>query len=375
VEAFASLTGECPCAYLSAPPANTMQIAFKTLHLKKRFPLRISRGVYTGADNLYVSLTAEGVTGWGEMAPGGSEGAATPQAGEDALREFWHPGRGAHSIHQIWRDARDAEVPVCALAALDTALWDWFGKRCGQPLYRVFGLSNTAVPTTMTIGINPPDVIRERVPVALETTGGRLLKIKLGSPDGIEADQAMFAAVTETLASIGREDAGLRVDANGGWDVDDARLMMKWLAERGVEYVEQPLAEGREDDLAALFEGRPLPIYVDESCRSSDNIPQWADAVDGVNLKLMKCGGLTEALRIVATARAHGLAVMIGCMGESTLSISAGAAIGSLFDAIDLDSHLNLTNDPCTGAVLRDGAIIPTDAPGHGAAFHPDPLP
>ena len=136
-----------------------------------------------------------------------------------------------------------------------------------------------------------------------------------------------------------------------------------------MEYVEQPLKEGEEKHLPRLFENRPLPIYVDESCRFSENIPDWANSVDGVNLKLMKCGGLTEALRIVATARAHGLKVMIGCMSESTLSISAGAAIGSLFDAIDLDSHLNITNDPCTGATLIDGIVLPNDLPGHGAVF------
>ncbi len=345
-----------------------MQIDFQTIHLKKRFPLRISRGLHTGSDNLFVSVTAEGVTGWGEMSPGGSEGAATSDAGENALRDFWNPAMGKDSIYQIWQNGREANVPACAQAALDMALWDWYGKKCGQPLYRIFGLSQKAVATTMTIGINPPEIVRERVPLALEATGGRLLKIKLGSPDGIEADQAIIEAVIEGLN--GRADVVLRVDANGGWSVDDALFMMKWLADRGIEYVEQPLVEGDEESLPVLFKNRPLPIYVDESCRFSSDIPKWADAVDGVNLKLMKCGGLTEALRIVATARAHGLKVMIGCMGESTMSISAGAAIGSLLDAIDLDSHLNISNDPCSGAELIDGAIIPTDAPGHGAAFH-----
>jgi len=345
-----------------------MEINFQTIHLKKRFPLRISRGLNTGSDNLFVNLTAEGITGWGEMSPGSSEGASTPQVGEDSLRAFWSPEMGKKSIHEIWQTAREANVPSCAHAALDMALWDWFGKKCGQSLYRIFGLSKKSAPTTMTVGINPPEVIRERVPLALESTGGRNLKIKLGSNDGIEADQEIIEAVKEGLN--GRDDVVLRVDANGGWSVDDAIFMMKWLADRGIEYVEQPLVEGDEDSLPFLFKNRPLPIYVDESCRFSGDIPRWANAVDGVNLKLMKCGGLTEALRIVATARAHGLKVMIGCMGESAMSISAGAAIGSLFDSIDLDSHLNITNDPCSGAVLSDGMILPNDKPGHGAVFH-----
>lgn len=344
-----------------------MEISFRTLHLNKLYPLRISRGVSTGSDNLYVGLSRDGITGWGEMSPGISEKAETPQIGEDALKEFWDPAFGELSIHEVWAKARQADVPPCALAALDVALWDWIGKKCDQPLYRIFGLSKKMVATSVTIGINPPGIVKERVPEILERTGSKFLKIKLGSPEGTEADQAMFAAVKETVGD--RNDLVLRVDANGGWSPDEAIAMMKWLAERGVEYVEQPLKEGEEKHLPSLFENRPLPIYVDESCRFSENIPHWVDSVDGVNLKLMKCGGLTEALRIIATARAHGVKVMIGCMSESTLSISAGAAIGSLLDAIDLDSQLNITNDPCTGAVLIDGVVMPNDLPGHGAAF------
>ncbi len=145
-----------------------------------------------------------------------------------------------------------------------------------------------------------------------------------------------------------------------------ARAMMRWLADRGCTYVEQPLAEGREADLPAIFHDRPLPIFVDESCRFSSQIPGWAEAVDGCSVKLMKCGGITEALRIVATARAHGLGTMIGCNGESSVSIAAGAAIGALFDHIDLDSHLNLAPDPAVGAPLVDGIVTPTEEPGHG---------
>ena len=344
-----------------------MEISFRTLRLNKLYPLRISRGISAGSDNLYVGLTRDGITGWGEMSPGISEKAETPQIGEDALKEFWQPDFGELSIHEVWAKARQAKVPACAQAALDIALWDWFGKKCGQPLYRIFGLSKKMVATSVTIGINPPEIISEQVPEILERTGSKFLKIKLGSPDGCDADQAMFEAVKESVAD--RKDLTLRVDANGGWSPDEAIGMMKWLADRGVEYIEQPLKEGEEKHLPMLFANRPLPIYVDESCRFSEDIPHWIDSVDGVNLKLMKCGGLTEALRIVATARAHGVKVMIGCMSESTLSISAAAAIGSLFDAIDLDSQLNITNDPCSGATLDDGVVVPNDLPGHGAVF------
>ena len=145
--------------------------------------------------------------------------------------------------------------------------------------------------------------------------------------------------------------------------------MMAWLADRGAEYVEQPLKQGQEDALPDLFRHRPLPLFVDESVRVSGDVPALADRVDGVNLKLMKCGGITEALRIVATARACGLKTMIGCMGESSISIAAGASLSELFDHIDLDSHLNLAPDPATGAAMVDGVVLPGAVSGHGGRF------
>ena len=146
--------------------------------------------------------------------------------------------------------------------------------------------------------------------------------------------------------------------------------MCSWLADRGVDYVEQPLAEGQEDGLPDVFVNRPLPIFVDESIRFSPSVIAVADRVDGINLKLMKCGGITEAIRIVATARAFGLQTMIGCMSETSIAIAAGAAIGGLFDYIDLDSQLNLKPDPASGAPIIDGVIVPTENPGHGASLN-----
>ncbi len=340
-----------------------MSLEFQTLHLNKRFALAISRGVFSGSDNLFVSVSEDGVTGLGEMAPGQTEGADTPAKGETMLRAFAKEGLDPSSIYQTYENGVAADVAPCALAALDMALWDLRAKQARLPLYRLLGLARGAVPTSVTIGINPPNVVRERVPLLLDGTGVKALKIKLGSPQGISADQEMFAAVAETVAG---RDVALRVDANGGWSLGVARRMMNWLAERNVEFVEQPLAVGAEDQLADLFADRALPIFVDESCRVSSNIPALADRVDGVNLKLMKCGGITEALRIVATARAFSLKTMIGCMGESSVSIAAGASIGALFDYIDLDSHLNLAPDPARGVAMANGVVLPNDVPGHG---------
>lgn len=349
---------------IPVPDSNyLMKIEFQTIHLPKRFPLRISRGVSGGSDNLFVSLTCDGITGLGEMAPGDTEGADTPQAGQASLAAFWTDDIAGKPVHEVYSSAMAAGVPPCALAAIDIALWDWLAKKADMPLYRLLGLGKTSLATSVTIGINPPEVVRERVPLLLEGTGVRSLKIKLGSPEGVEADKDMFNAVVEASRNY---DVLHRVDANGGWSLEDARMMMKWLAGHGVEYIEQPLVKGAEDQLPSLYKDRAMPIIVDESCRFASDIPKWADAVDGVNMKLMKCGGITGALQIVAVARAFGLQTMIGCMGESSISISAGAALGGLLDHIDLDSHLNLKPDPAAGVEFENGVVTPSENPGHG---------
>jgi muconate cycloisomerase len=149
--------------------------------------------------------------------------------------------------------------------------------------------------------------------------------------------------------------------------LDEAKLMMKWLSERRAEYIEQPLVEGDEDKLKFLFEGRPLPIFIDESCRFAEDVANNYQYVDGVNLKLMKCGGITEALRILNVAKSHGLKTMIGCMSESSVSISAGASITGIIDYVDLDSHYNLDPDPSEGTSMVDGVTMNSSLPGHGA--------
>ncbi len=379
-----------------------LTVAFRRLELQKLYPLAISRGVSASSENLLVEVSDGTYTGIGELSPATSS-LWTAERGEAQLREFvkpfewavtqgsWNPSvlsvatsamweatksancmespraRGTYVCpHKTWQFMKDAKVDPPAMAALDMAVWDLLAKRARMPLFELLGLENRQVPTSVTIGLNPPEVTQERVPDILRRTGAKCLKIKLGSPEGREFDKAHFLAAAEAAKPF---NAKLRVDANGGWTVDEAKMMMAWLAPQGVDYVEQPLVEGAEADLPKIFENRPLPIFVDESCRYSQDIPKWAHTVDGVNLKLMKCGGITEALRIVSTARAFGLKTMIGCMSESSIAIAAGAAMGALFDYIDLDSHLNLNPDPTTGAPIVDGVITPTDLPGHGASL------
>ena len=183
----------------------------------------------------------------------------------------------------------------------------------------------------------------------------------MGNPDGIKADRAMLTAVREEAPV-----SELYVDANGGWNLEEAIAMCDWLAAFGVKYIEQPLPRGKEKSLLTLKERSPLPIFVDESCLTSYDIPQLADCVDGINIKLMKAGGLTEVIRMVHTARACGLQVMFGCYSDSSLANTAAVHLSPLADYLDLDSHLNLIDDPFSGALVQEGRVLPNDLPGLG---------
>ena len=341
-----------------------MKIDFFKVILKKRFPLEISRGVRSNSENLFVKIEKNGLVGWGESAPGESEGASSVDDVIKHLETFIKTGIKGNSISSLYDRSKEMGIAPCAYVAIDTALWDLKAKEAGLPLCNLLGFPKPSVPSSVTLGINPPKVIKERIPIIMKGKSIKSLKIKLGSPNGIEADMDMFEQVIESTKNC---KVNLRVDSNGGWNVSDAIKMLTWLAKRNVDYIEQPLEEGQEMDLKYLFKNRPLPIYVDESCRFSNDIFSFNKYVDGVNIKLMKCGGITEALRIIDTAKSLKLKTMIGCMSESSVAIAAAASISGVINHIDLDSHYNLNPDPSDGVKMINGITTPKYIPGHGA--------
>jgi L-alanine-DL-glutamate epimerase-like enolase superfamily enzyme len=354
-----------------------MEVRTRAITLAKRHPLTISRGTSAGSENLIVEIEHEGITGIGEMAP--TSGGEVPDTAASALSALdkWLPllAKSTPLDHQAIETALDALGPRldrAARAAIDMALWDWRGKRAHMPIYNLLGLNLDFIPSTsVTIGINPPDVVRERTMDTLRRTGAHCLKVKLGSRDGVDADRKILIAAKQAaqeLVELGEVASAprWRVDANGGWSPAAAPAMIEWLSNQGVDYVEQPLIRGTEHHFAALHRDSALPIYADESAAICADIPSLVGTVDGINIKLMKCGGITEALRMVHTARAHGLRVMYGCMSETSLAISAAAHISPLADELDLDSHLNLMPDPFIGAELVQGRIVPNSNPGLG---------
>ena len=339
-----------------------MEFRFRSIFVSKLFPLAISRGVNAGSTSLFAFVKVGEHEGVGECSPGTGDDGLPARAMEQMqalAKEISEP-----IPHVVWQKGAAMGMENAALAAIDVALWDLLAKQANLPLYRLLVLQKPLAVTSVTNGINPPDLIRERVPEMLKLWKARALKIKLGSPQGIDHDKESYIAARESAEPFR---VPLRVDANGGWNQKDAIHMVDWLSERGCDYVEQPMVRGGEDEMHEVFKHRKLPIFLDESIHHAKDVVEFADRCDGINLKLMKTGGITEALRLVATARACGKMTMIGCMSDSSVGIAAGAAIGSLFDYIDLDSHLNLNPDPAEGLKFVAGVVLPSDAAGHGA--------
>jgi L-alanine-DL-glutamate epimerase-like enolase superfamily enzyme len=342
-----------------------MQIRVEPLPLVKRYPLTISRGTSSGSSNLKITVTHDDIMGFGEFTPvSQTTPVETHETATAQLTEI-QPLLEAISPWEF-QAIEEATEPMgrAAFCALEMALHDWVGKYWGVPVYQLLGGDKRRiVPTSVTIGILPPDEAQERVLEYLSRLRPRSLKIKLGSPAGIEADKALLSAVRAVTPA----DVSLRVDANGGWQtIAEAQAMLHWLAGQGVEYVEQPLHHSRDTELPALFVGRPLPLFADESCRLPADVARLAGCVDGVNLKLMKAGGIRAGLRLIHTAKAHELSVMMGCFGESSLAIAASVALSPYADFLDLDSHLNLNPDPFTGLLWSEGRVLPNDTPGLG---------
>lgn len=344
-----------------------MKINVLPFTIRKRFALTISRGTTAFTENIWVRIEHEGIEGWGEASPFSTGGTCQTTATIlAALKEIapvlekFHPCE-RQQIEQILTEI--PQFPSAARAAIDTALHDWLGKKVGLPLWRMWGLNRSRItPTSLTVGINTPEGARKRVRDWAQVTDVQFLKVKLGSPDGIEADCAMMEAVIAEAPA----NTKFSVDANGGWNLEEAARMCQWLGERNIIYIEQPLPPGEEEYLPALKAHSPLPIFVDESCFTSRDIPYLAERVSGINIKLMKAGGLSEVIRTIHTARACGLSVMFGCYSDSSLANTAMAQLAPLADYLDLDSHLNLLDDPFTGATLENGCLLPNDLPGLG---------
>jgi len=329
-----------------------IQLRHHTVDLELRHTFRLARGGSDSRRILVVEIEHDGLIGRGEAAPiarYGQDAASAARAAEAMAARMDNP----RAFESAAARAAVAGEPA-AEAAVDMALRDLAGKRLGVPLYELMGIDPSSMPvTSFTIGMDTPDVVEQKV---REAAGFEVLKVKLGADDD--------RRVLETVRSM--TDCPIRVDANEGWTLDDALSRLEWLQEMGVELVEQPLPADQLAEMRELKKKSPLPLFADESVARAEDIPRLADAFDGINIKLMKCGGLGEALRMIHVARAHGLKIMLGCMVESSLAITAAAHIAPLVDHVDLDGNLLITNDPFIGAEVGEGKLVPPSEPGLG---------
>ncbi|UPM51134.1 dipeptide epimerase [Synechococcus sp. A10-1-5-1] len=346
-----------------------MRLRLSRFRLSKAVPLAISRGTTSAVEHLLLELDHGGITGRGET------------GGFDTGHRHYETNAVAAELEALVPRLDSLEPqPLQALepllaglspparCGLDLALHDWWGQRLGQPLHRLWGLDPAAcVATSVTLGLGSLAAVLARLERWRQQLPATRVKLKLGSPDGLAHDRQLVEGVKAAL----RPGDELQIDANGGWDLEGAHQMIPWLADQGVVLVEQPLPplEDPEADragFAALHGLASVPLVADESCWDLSDLLRLAPHVDGINIKLVKSGGLSEGLLMARTAHRLGLKVMLGCYSDGGLLNSGAAQLLPLVQWPDLDSHLNLVDDPFSGPDRQGDRLVPADRPGLG---------
>jgi L-Ala-D/L-Glu epimerase / N-acetyl-D-glutamate racemase len=333
-----------------------MKLKFYTYDLKFRHPFSIAAGKRDFTPVVYLELDYENHTGYGEAAlpP------YLPETQQSVVNFF-----SQLDLKQI-KSSMDkekileyvfsiSEKDLSAKAAFDIALHDLVGKILNKPCCEMFELRKENCPqTTFTIGMDTPKVILQKIH---EAKNFNLLKIKLGGP--------FDKLIIETIRK--ETDKPVCADANQGWkDREFALDMIYYLKEQGTIFIEQPLEKSKIDDAKWLKEKSPLPLIADEAVQTFDDIEKIKDAYHGINVKLMKCGGMSEAFKMMQRAKEIGLKILIGCMSESSCGVSAAAQLSPLADWADLDGPLLISNDPFKGITYKNGKIALNDLPGIG---------
>ena len=333
-----------------------MKLSFRPYTLELKHVFTIATSSRTTTPVMLTEIAYDGVIGYGEasMPPYLGESHETARAflSKVDVSKYENP----FELETILKDV-DGIAPgnPAAKAAVDIALHDLVGRLLNQPWYNIWGFEKKATPyTSFTIGIDTEDVVRQKTREAEEF---KILKVKLGR----DTDKMMI----ETIRSV--TDKPICVDVNQGWkDRSFALDMIHWLKEKGVVFVEQPMPKESIDDVAWLTERSPLPTFGDESVQGLADVRKAYGVYSGVNIKLMKCGGMREAHRMLILARSLGMKVMLGCMTETSCAISAASHLSPMVDFADLDGALLISNDVFDGTKIVDGKVTLTDRPGIG---------
>lgn len=334
-----------------------LKLRFQPYNLQLKHVFTVATYSRTTTPDVQVEVEYDGITGYGEAS-------MPPYLGESVesvmrflqqvnLEQFNDPFQLEEILAYV-----DGIMPgnTAAKASVDIALHDLVGKLLGAPWHKIWGLDKSKAPsTTYTIGIDTPDVVRQKT---LEVAGQfNILKVKLGRDN----DKEMI----ETIRSVTQ--LPIAVDANQGWtDKHHALDMIFWLKEQGIVMVEQPMPKTQLDDIAWVTQQSPLPIFADESLQRLSDVVKLKDAFTGINIKLMKCTGMREAWKMVTLGRALGMKVMVGCMTETSCAVSAAAQFSPAVDFADLDGNLLIANDRFKGMEVVKGKITLNDLPGLG---------
>ncbi len=333
-----------------------MELRYKNYSLQLKHAFTITRGTRTEVPVVLTEIEHDGVIGRGEASPSARYG-ETIETVRDFLQKFDSKKySNPFAREEILTDLKKKENGNhAAIAAIDIAMHDWIGKKLGIPLRTFFGLYGIPAPlSSFTIGYDSIETVKSKI---IDAKSYPILKIKLGFENDIEIIKLVRQLTT----------ARIRVDANEGWQTKEIALdRINQLVKYNVEFVEQPMPANLIDEMIWLKSRSPIPLIADESVTTSDSIFKWKDAFHGINIKLMKCGGLNEALRMISVARVCGMKVMIGCMIETSIGITAAAQIAALCDYADLDGALLTTNDPFHGVVNNYGEMSFPDKPGLG---------
>ncbi|HTU71845.1 MAG TPA: dipeptide epimerase [Candidatus Baltobacteraceae bacterium] len=331
-----------------------LSLSTEPLDLPLKHPFKIARGEETVAHSVLLRLRDGDLEGLGESTPI-ARYHETPQTVTSYFREHTLLAQNPFLLETLL----DPDIPPAARAGLDLALYDLLGKRLGVPLYALLGLDPARTPyTSFTIGISDPETTLRKL---AEIGDHPILKVKLGLGSAREQ--------VETIAAIRDRYTGtIRIDANEGWNVEEAIAILHELARCDIEFCEQPIPAGSPQGLRAIRERSRIPIVTDEDSLDARDLPALIGCVDGVNVKLAKTGGIRGALAMIHTARALGMKLMLGCMVESAIAATAAAHLSPLVDWADVDGPFLTASDPFTGVQYDRGKLVLPDAPGLGVA-------
>jgi len=351
-----SLAAAYPSATKKSGNRSLLKLRFRPYELQLRHVFTIANNSRTTTPVMLTEVEFDGITGYGEasMPPylGESHKTATSFLSKVDLSSFNDPFELEDIVHYI--DSL-AAGNYAAKASVDIALHDLIGKILGQPWHKLWGLNALKTPnTSFTIGMDTPGVVKEKV---READVYKILKVKLGRDN----DKEMI----QTIRSV--TDKPICVDVNQGWkDKHMALDMIHWLATQGVVFVEQPMSRLAVDDMAWLTENSPLPTMADEAVQTVSDLLAVHKVYSGINIKLMKCGGMRNAHKMADMAKIMGMKVMIGCMTETSCAVSAAAQLSPLADWADLDGNLLISNDLYQGVRVVEGKVTLSQLPGIG---------